>query len=385
MIKIGLRNNLLYPLLLIIFTFSRRILSSIISEKLKFKSSLSFLTLLMFFSEFIVGLFIYLYQLKFLKSNKKTNAKQSSINYIVSYNKMSHPDSEFKIFALIFIGAYFDFVEFILTSYYFPKFENISKSLNIRLGSALTLSSFILYYYLLKIQIYNHQKFAIIIISICLLMIIIIEILFNIYYHTINENNFIIILIIISFFFIGYQDIIVKYLLEYDYINPFQLLMFEGFFGLILSIIYSFIDNPINDIIDYYKKDHNFKFSFIYLLICLILFIILSGGRNSYRMLTIRLYSPMTKAIADSFLDPIIILYYFITDIDFKFESKRNLIYFLLNLILLFISVFSGCVYSELLVIYHFNLEKDTHYEVAKRAKEVEKIDENIELNSTIL
>jgi hypothetical protein len=159
--------------------------------------------------------------------------------------------------------------------------------------------------------------------------------------------------------------------------------MLEGSFGLILSIIYSFIDNPINNIIDFYKNNN--KINFIYLLICLIFFIIISGGRNIYKFLTIRLYSPITKAIADSFLDPILILYYFYINIDFKYNNKRNIIYFLLNLILLLINVFSGCVYSELLVIYHFNLEKDTHYEIAKRAIVIENNEEDIEMISSNL
>jgi hypothetical protein len=120
---------------------------------------------------------------------------------------MSYHDSTFKIYTLIFIASFFDFVEFVLSSYYFPKFENISKSLNIRLGSALTLSSFILSYFFLRIKIYNHQKFALVIISACFLMIIIIEISFNIIYKILDKYNFIIILlIIISFFFIGYQN-----------------------------------------------------------------------------------------------------------------------------------------------------------------------------------
>ena len=208
MIKIGLRNNLLYPLLLIIFTFFRRILSVVISELLEFESSLSFLTFLMFFSEFITGLIIYIYQLKFIKHNKKTNSKKSRIKYLVLNNKMSYHDSKFKIYLLIFIATYFDFVEFILASYYFPQFENISKSLIIRLGSALTLSSFILYYFLLKIEIYNHHKFSIIIIFVCLLLIIILEISFNIIYQTLNENHFIIIfLIIISLFLLDFKII----------------------------------------------------------------------------------------------------------------------------------------------------------------------------------
>ena len=384
MIKIGLRNNLLYPLLLIIFTFFRRILSVVISELLEFESSLSFLTFLMFFSEFITGLIIYIYQLKFIKHNKKTNSKKSRIKYLVLNNKMSYHDSKFKIYLLIFIATYFDFVEFILASYYFPQFENISKSLTIRLGSALTLSSFILYYFLLKIEIYNHHKFSLIIIFVCLLLVIILEISFNIYYQTLNENHFIIIfLIIISLFFIGFQDNIEKYLLEFNFINPFEMLMIEGLFGIILAFIYSFIENPIDNIIEFYQKEKTIKI--IYLIICLTLFIILSGGRNSYRILTNKLYSPMTKAIADSFLDPLLILYYFFMGIDFKFKNEKNILYFISNLILSLIILFGGIVYSELLVIYHFNLEKNTHYEVARRASDVESIVDNIEMLSSNL
>ena len=100
MIKIGLRNNLLYPFLLIIFTFLRRIFSVIISEILGFQSSLPFLAFLMIFSEFITGLVIYLYQTK-----------------IILYKKMAYRDSKFKVYFLIFIATFFDFIEFILTSY----------------------------------------------------------------------------------------------------------------------------------------------------------------------------------------------------------------------------------------------------------------------------
>ena len=292
---------------------------------------------------------------------------------------MSYHDNIFKVYLLIFIGTYFDFVEFILTSYYFPKFENISKSLNIRLGSALTLSSFILYYFLLRIEVFNHQKFSLIIIFVCLLIIILLEIIFNAIYKTLNENNFLIILlIIISFFFIGYQDNIEKYLLEFNFINPFKLLMIEGFFGIILTFIYSFIENPFDNIIEFYQTQKTTKF--IYLLICLSLFIILSGGRNSYRILTNRLYSPITKAIADSFLDPILILYYFFMGIDFKFQNEKNIIFFIFNLIFSIIIFFGGIVYSELLVIYHFNLEKNTHHEVSRRATEIENIVDDIEM-----
>ena len=62
----------------------------------------------MLFSVFITGLAIYLYQTK-----------------IALAQKMIYHDSKFKVHMLIFIGTCFDFVEFILSSSYIPKFENI--------------------------------------------------------------------------------------------------------------------------------------------------------------------------------------------------------------------------------------------------------------------
>ena len=52
--------------------------------------------------------------------------------------------------------------------------------------------------------------------------------------------------------------------------------------------------------------------------------------------------------------------------------SKTNILFFIINLILSFIIVFCGCVYSELFVIYHFNLERNTHIEISTRAKLVD-------------
>jgi hypothetical protein len=108
-------------------------------------------------------------------------------------------------------------------------------------------------------------------------MIIIVEISFHIFYETINKMDFLIILlIIISLSFIGFQNNIEKYLLEVNFINPFHLLMVEGIFGILLSIIYSFIDDPIENLVDFYHK--NKKINFINLVIGLSFFILLSGG-----------------------------------------------------------------------------------------------------------
>ena len=55
MIKIGIRNNLIYPTMLVIFILLRRIVQQILTEKYKNLNTYSLL-LLIFISEFIFGL-----------------------------------------------------------------------------------------------------------------------------------------------------------------------------------------------------------------------------------------------------------------------------------------------------------------------------------------
>ena len=63
LIKIGIRQNLFYLLMLIIFNFLRNIDSIIIDQVVGLKSSL-FLTFIMFLGEFLAGITIYSYQFK---------------------------------------------------------------------------------------------------------------------------------------------------------------------------------------------------------------------------------------------------------------------------------------------------------------------------------
>ena len=106
------------------------------------------------------------------------------------------------------------------------------------------------------------------------------------------------------------MDVIEKYLLEVDYINTFHLLMIEGLFGFIITFIYSFLENPFKEPKNIYNKKD--KTDFILLIVFLVIYFITSGGRNNYRIITNKLYSPMARTLTDSFLDPLFIIYYYI-------------------------------------------------------------------------
>ena len=370
MIKIRTRYNLLYPLMLFVFSFLREV-DSIFISRLKFNDSL-LLTFLMFLAEFIAGLLIFSYNLSFFKERKKSTYKK--IKLIQAKEVMKRPDSRLKIYFLIFMAAYFDFIEFIITTIYISKYySDASKTLYIRQRCILTLVTAFFCFYLLKIKIFRHQIFSLLAILVCLIMIIILEYIFE----EIPENKYdltvLLFFIFIDYFFNSFIENIDKYLLEYNYANPFQILMFEGLFGLLFTILYSIKENPLVQLLNYDKD------KMIYLVICLFLFFLFSCGRNSYRIVTNKLYSPMTRTLTDSFLDPFLILYYFISGEDFKMEGITKYIYFSLNFILLIIIIIFGSIYNEVIVLFCCQMEHDTHSEITIRANK----DINFELPLT--
>ena len=218
--------------MLIIFTFCRKIDSIIMNKIFDFDSSL-LLTLLMFLGEFSAGLSLYFYEKRFLsrKKSKEQNNTFMGVKLIKETSHLSSPDSNLKIYILLFIASYFDFIEFMLSTLYLPKFNEISQTLEMRLSSILIISSSLFFYFLLKFPIFKHQMLSLSIIFICLIIIIIMEFFFQILDQKRSFLEFITILLLIFLihFFNSLLDSIEKYLLEYDFLNPFLTLMLEGF------------------------------------------------------------------------------------------------------------------------------------------------------------
>ena len=350
MIKFVSRPNIIYILQLIIWNELRTIEKIIISDVLGFTGSGIF-TPLMFIGEFLAGLIIYQYQKKFLKKNRK-QPRFLSILLIQGPNDISPHDKTTKIYLLIFFSSFFDFVEFTLSFSYLVKFYKISGSLKSRLSGILTISSALFFYFLLKLQIFRHQFFSLIIIGICLIIVIITEFIFQ------EENIFLpywkftIALVIIFFihFFNSLLDSIEKYLFEYNYFNPFKALMWEGIFGFFFSFAYCFIDNYIKNIISFYHNEGTRKF--IILILLLVLYMILCGGRSVFRVITIKIYSPMAKTLTHYLSNPIYIIVDFIRKKDFVFKRERSILYFIINLIISFFITICGCVYNEFIVLF---------------------------------
>jgi hypothetical protein len=318
---------------------------------------------------------MYLYLKKYNK--KKKIQYFMSIKLRTASSELAPSDSKIKIFSLIFLITLCDLVEFSFCNIYLPKFFNLSKSLFRRLTGITTLFSFFFYVYALRLHVYRHHKFSLLIIGICLIVIIASEFYFQIFDIYTSYKSLIItfIYIILSQILSSSGYSIEKYLFEYDYMNPFVVLMYEGLFGFFISFLNLIDENYFHDFVDIYKGKDSKEFAlFIFLLI---VFIILSGGKNLFRIVTTKIYSPMVTTLLDYVLNPIYLIYYYGALGDFKKEDgKLDVAYFTINIIISLIISFFGCVYNEFIILFFCGLERNTHDQVSKRASS--KIDENL-------
>ena len=100
----------------------------------------------------------------------------------------------------------------------------------------------------------------------------------------------------------------------------------------------------------------------------LVLYLILCGGVNIFRVITNKIYSPMAIALTYYLFNPIYIIVNFSRKKDFLYRGEREIVYFIINLILSFIITICGCVYNEFIILFFCKLEHNTHYEISKRA-----------------
>ena len=262
----------------------------------------------------------------------------------------------------IFLAALFDFLDFANKTYFIKK-EGVL-FLYERLKGILIICSAILCYYLLKIPIYKHQSFSLLIIFVCLLIVIILECL--------NDFQQSLGMVLLSVFFgqifLSCRDVIEKYLLDYDFINPYQILMIEGFFGLIMTSIYFYFNGePFKELLDSYNTcQKELKIYILLLTIFFIFYFLLSGSKNIYRLLTNKVYSPTTTSLSEALFAPLLIT---IDIFHFDKSNTKGIIYIVINLVISIIMIFTSLVYNEFLVLNCCKLEYNTHYNISKRAE----------------
>ena len=374
MIKITGRHNVIYIIQLVIWSNIRTIDKIILSHLYNFNKSAIF-TVLMFLGELTSGALVCKYQSKYLRKKEDDNYINKVRKRSTSLQKYIYKPNSIKIYILLFFATFLDFVEFIITSFYIKNFSYISSSLDSRLYNFLVICNGIAFIFLLKIKIYKHQKLSLIIIFICLIITIASEYAFQIVdgVFTYDEFTLALVLILIEYFDLALMDIIDKYLLEFESVDPFFIIMIEGLIGFLFSILFCFIENPIENLKHIYNKESTA--SFCLFVILLLLFYLLTAFRVAFRIMVNKIYSPMVLTLSDYFLNPIYIIYYFFTG-DFKSKEGRDIFYFILNLILSILTAFSTFIYNEFIVLFCFGLEKTTYDQITKRS-----LTEEVEMN----
>jgi len=358
--KIGIRNNLYYPLMLIVCISIRKIDEIIINLSCQYDKGYFIIPLLIYTSQFLAGLIPFFNSEK-KKTSEKNNA-YSGIELIKNQSTIDQPDNETKIYILIIFASFFNYIGVIVRKNINDIFHFENKVRGIQI-----IFSALLCYFTIRIKIYKHQLISLIVIFIALIIILLFDILEN----KAKEIN------LYKYYGFGifsclsrtFLDTIEKYLFEFDYLNPYKVLMLEGLIGCLLLPIL-FITNKTNEDFNYFSGKEAWKLAL--LVILLIIYLVLSLFKNIYRVLTIKLYSPMTRALAESIIDPFDFIYLFIG------EEIKEITNFIVILISLFITSFLSFVYNDFIVLYCCGLEYNTHLEILKRSLLYENINGSI-------
>ena len=302
-------------------------------------------------------------QKKYIQSVKDSIAL-SSIN-IKKDNKEKY--DKIKLICLIIFTRFFNFIGATIRSNDVINFgikEENNSLLEIRVRGIQILISALLCYKTLRLNIYKHQKISLIFISFFLIILLIVELIISI-----NIFNKIIALIIcfMSCLFRSFLDVTEKYLFDFEFVNIFKMIIHEGLIGLFFYIIYFLCNNTYQIQGKNILKDMSeFNWSFVSFILLIILYLVVSGFRNAYRVTTNKYYSPMSRALFESTLDPLLFLYNTLT-FDKKEELTGFWLYFSVVLFCLFVIAFFSLVYNDFIVLYCCGLNHDTYSEITNR------------------
>ena len=131
MIKFSSRRNIIYIIQLTIWSSLRSLVKISLKAFYKFNKSQMY-TFLVFFGEFSAGFLVHKYQSNFLKTKENKSILSKALLNIYTPKKETeeYKSNKFKIYTILFMASFFDFVEFNIISFYIVKYVNISNNNN---------------------------------------------------------------------------------------------------------------------------------------------------------------------------------------------------------------------------------------------------------------
>ena len=374
-IKIGIRQNLIYPFFFMLSINSLRTIRMIIQEVTKNLKINSIFSLLTFVSNIAYSIiFIYL-ESKIVRASKSRNIIGIKLIQNDPNDEVVRIDSDRKIIILIAFDAFFEFLNTIRKEFLLALKPSQTKlvTLDIRIRSREILFASLICYFTIGAQLNLHHKVSLLIIFCCIISLYIYEVTHqfqNNYYE--NFLAFIKLQLLKVFINISrvFSDVIEKYLFVQNNISPFKILFLKSFIGLILMIIFAIVNEPNGEIESMFENNEKKALCFIISFFLCIAYFVFSGFNSIYKMYTVKMYNPMTRTLSDIALD----IFYFIYYSKFKETGGKRIfsLYFWANFIGQIIVVFFSFVYNEFIVLNFCGFGVNTHYQISRRASDTE-------------
>jgi hypothetical protein len=295
------------------------------------------------------------------KNKSRTKSQFFGIALVENSSVLTRQDSDFKIIVLLIFAAFFELIGALIRRLSSNSVLNYDEIYAKYRSSEIIIAS-ILCYFTLKTKIYRHQIFSLILMFIYLIIAVSCELI-------IGQPDYELLITLSSSIFRVFLDTSEKYLFNYDFIDLNKMMLFEGIINTILAASVFFFSSPqqqLSNFISFYDVS---GWKFFLTLILLIVYSIVTGFKNIYRRETIKEFSPMTRILAQSILDPVYIIYGAIQNKKKGKEIDTNTIFILVFSIIM---IFCSCIYNEIFVLYFCGLERDTHLAVAPTSENYE-------------
>lgn len=223
----------------------------------------------------------------------------------------------------------------------------------------------------LKYKYYKHHILGLIIVSVALISMTIVDVV--VYKEEKNSDLLMAILFFLTYLFSSVQEVFEKYLIDIKFVNPFALLAFEGFGGLIttscLLLVFSYVGCFSSAICETnLEKIWTLIVDNTEILILILIMYVSIAIFNSFRILTNQHYTPTHRSISDSiasFLAWILKLTipYFNTAVKVKKDYIKNTIIGILYVIM----IIGVLIFLEIIILTFCDLDRNTKEKINAR------------------
>ena len=334
---------------------------------------------LMYLSEILLGCINLCYKCWSLKSDKDIRLSKVEVNNEFIFLEQQQ-EAKLKVSKRMYLYL-FILCLFNLFAYCLPMIKmDDNNILNIQLNGELKFIKLLFISLLCKLvlshKLYRHQISAMVLILIGMVInlstLLILKI--NVIKH--DETLKAIGLFLLCFIISSIQVVGEKYLFNKYKISPYDLMFYEGLFGVFfLSISEGFLyySTCPNFISECNHGDHyNITFDFItlfkenqyFFLLYIFLWLLCNAYINYFGRQAVFYYSPTTESISDALGGIVFFIYLrFTAPMDSYIES-------IIPFIGYFFIILGSLMYNEIIILYVFGLEENTMKEVSKRAGE---------------